>query len=326
MSRPLRIEFPGAVYHVMNRGLNRNSIFLENKDYELFGETLGQACRLFNVELYAYCLMPNHYHLLVSTPLGNISRFMRHLNGVYTQRFNRKYQCDGPLFRGRFKSILVQEDSYLLQVVRYIHKNPVKAKIVDRLNRFKWSSHNSYLGMKGLNCGLDTGFVLLHFSGTRKLAVERYKHFMAEPDDESTEKFYASKKQGSILGSAEFIETIKKNYLLDSPDIEVQEKRKICGEGLIQNIKQEVCRTFGVDEQELLHGRRGIRNIPRQAALLLSKELSGLTLAEIGPHFGLTSYRTVGTHCFRFQEQMDANKTLRSKYTTLRKTCSQERT
>jgi putative transposase len=101
---------------------------LSKKDYDLFLTTLQEACNLFQVTVYAYCLMPNHYHLLVCTPSANLSRFMRHLNGVYTQRFNREHKRDGPLFRGRFKSILVQEDSYLIEVVRYIHKNPLKAK------------------------------------------------------------------------------------------------------------------------------------------------------------------------------------------------------
>ncbi|GJL78321.1 MAG: hypothetical protein NPINA01_13100 [Nitrospinaceae bacterium] len=177
----------------MNRGLNRTLIFSDKKDYETFLSTLEEGCRLFNVNLYAYCLMPNHYHLLIRTPSGNLSRFMRHLNGVYTQRYNREHRRDGPLYRGRFKSILVQDDAYFIEVVRYIHKNPVKAKMVDRLSGFNWSSHKSYMGKKDSILGLNTDFALSYFSRKKKTAVERYKSFMSE------------KGKGSSLDLGQFV-------------------------------------------------------------------------------------------------------------------------
>lgn len=325
MSRPLRIVYEGAVYHVMNRGLNQNLIFLEQKDYEVFLSTLDEGCRLFNVTVYAYCLMPNHYHLLICTPSGNISRFMRHLNGVYTQRFNRDHHRDGPLFRGRFRGILVQEDSYLIEVVRYIHKNPVEAKLVDRLSRFNWSSHMAYVGRKESLAGLNTNFVLKFFSGKRKAAIELYQHFMAEMENETIEKFYASNKQGSILGDPDFVERIKEKYILNDPcpDIEIKEGVKIRGEGVIRKVKKAICRVFKVEEASLLKGRRGTSNIARQAALALSKELSGMKLSEIGPHFGYTSSRTVGAHCLNFQEKLMSDKALRKQYIILKKTYGQ---
>jgi len=128
MSRPLRIEYSGAWYHVMNRGRRREKIYYDKKDYEQFLKVLEETSSLFSVEIHAYTLMPNHYHLLIRTPKGNLSRGMRHINGVYTQRFNNKYKIDGSLFRGRYKSILVEEESYLLELVRYIHRNAYKAK------------------------------------------------------------------------------------------------------------------------------------------------------------------------------------------------------
>lgn len=325
MSRPLRIEYPGAVYHVMNRGLNQNLIFLDRKDYEIFLATLEEGCRLFDVVVYAYCLMPNHYHLLIRTPSGNLSRFMRHLNGVYTQRFNREHGRDGPLYRGRFKGILVQEDSYLIEVVRYIHKNPVKAKLVERLSQFKWSSHKSYTGEKSPMPGLDASFVLQYFSRNRGKAVELYRRFMSEMPGEEIEEFYASKKQGSILGDGDFLEHIKEKYLLSDPlpNIEIKEKANIRGEKFIKRIKKDVCRLFGVKENELLKGKRGTDNIARQSALALSKELSGMKLSEIGHHFGYTSYRTVGAHCLNFQEKLMTDKSLRKKITALKTTYRQ---
>ena len=132
MARPLRIEYPGAWYHVMNRGVDRQPIFLHDAHRESFLSLLSDISRSYQVEIHAYCLMNNHYHLLVRTPLGNISRAMRHLNGVYTQRFNSMEKRDGSLFRGRFKAILVEADEYLLRLSRYIHLNPVAAKLVKR--------------------------------------------------------------------------------------------------------------------------------------------------------------------------------------------------
>ena len=326
MSRPLRIEYPGAVYHVMNRGLNQNRIFLEKKDYETFLVTLEEGCRLFDVSVYAYCLMPNHYHLLVCTPSGNLSRFMRHLNGVYTQRFNREHDRDGPLYRGRFKAILVQEDSYLIEVVRYIHMNPVKAKIVERLSQFKWSSHQTYIGKKSPEKGLDIDTVLRYFSSKRKLAVEQYKRFMNGKESDEIKGFYGSKKQAGILGDAHFIEWVKEKFILDDPDIEILEKRRIQGERVVNIVKREIRQKFKIDEAYFYQGKRGTANNARSMALLLSKELSGLKLSELGVHFDFANYRTVGTHCWRFSEKLKKDKRMRKIYSSLMKLCSQEKT
>ena len=142
MVRPLRIEYPGAWYHVMNRGRPGESVFTGGKDYEAF---LQESAEMFDLKVAAYCLMSNHYHLLVQTPTGNLSRVMRHINGVYTQRYNRRHKSDGLLFRGRYKSILVEEDSYLLELLRYIHKNPVRAQICKSVDDYPWTSHNGYI-------------------------------------------------------------------------------------------------------------------------------------------------------------------------------------
>ncbi len=145
MSRPLRIEYPGAWYHAMNRGRRSELIFDDKKDYQAFIDLLNETSEMWQLRISAYCLMPSHYHLLVQTPDANLSRAMRHLNGVYTQRYNRRHGRDGPLFRGRYKAILVSADSYLLQLVRYIHRNPMKAGFSDSLGGYLWTSHKAYL-------------------------------------------------------------------------------------------------------------------------------------------------------------------------------------
>ncbi len=133
MSRPLRIEYPGAWYHIMNRGRRGSDIFEEEEERKIFLILLKESTKLWNVHISAYCLMNNHYHILAKTPQANLSRIMRHLNGVYTQRFNRFHGYDGQLFRGRFKSILIEDDNYLLELVRYIHRNPLRARVIDNL-------------------------------------------------------------------------------------------------------------------------------------------------------------------------------------------------
>ena len=130
MSRPLRIEYLDVWYHVMNRGRRGESVFRKKEDYLAFIELLRETVDMWNLREGAYCLMPGHYHLLIQTPDANLSRCMRHVNGVYTQRFNRNHVLDGQLFRGRYKAILVEGDSYLLELLRYVHRNPLEAGLV----------------------------------------------------------------------------------------------------------------------------------------------------------------------------------------------------
>lgn len=328
MSRPLRIEYPGAWYHVMNRGRNRGLIYSCREDYLLFLETIGEACRLYNVSLSSYCLMSNHYHLLVQTPEGNLSRFMRHLNGVYTQRYNRKHKKDSSLFRGRYKGILIQEDPYLLQVMKYIHFNPMKAKIAAKVEDYEWCSHRYFLGNKGRPGWLDTDYVLAFFSKRRRAAVESYKAFMALEMDHELRRFYSRRNQGSIFGDASFLEKIKEDYIYGDPSLENEnrEKRKIRGEGKICLINYEVCKSFGINKEGLFETRRGKKNVPRLMALSLARELTGLSLRELAWEYQAKNYRTVATSCYRFRQDLKNDKKIARRYAILRGRCSQEKT
>ena len=140
MSRPLRLEFSGALYHVTSRGNEKKPIFVDDVDFKIFLSLMAEVCQRFNWVIHSYCLMTNHYHLIVETPDGNLSRGMRHLNGVYTQRFNSKHKRVGHLFQGRYKAILVDKDSYLLELCRYVVLNPVRAKMVEAPGNWQWSS------------------------------------------------------------------------------------------------------------------------------------------------------------------------------------------
>src|SRR3990170_8349518 len=163
MARPLRIEFEGAFYHITSRGNLRDRIFFDDKDRETFLEILRRTKERYGYLLHAYALMGNHYHLLIETPKANISQIMQNINTSYTVYVNRKYQRSGHLFQGRFKGIIVDKDEYLIALSRYIHLNPVRAKIVQKLEDYKWTSYKAFIGI-GKNALVDTTDTLSYFS------------------------------------------------------------------------------------------------------------------------------------------------------------------
>lgn len=177
MTRPLRIEFKGAVYHITSRGNARQAIFLDEKDFANFLGVLCSVVKKYHFILHTYCLMNNHYHLLIETPEGNLSKGMRQLNGLYTQRFNRKHQRVGHLFQGRYKAILVDKDNYLLELCRYVVLNPIRAKIVKDPKDWKWSSYQATAGYRGIPC-LTTDWILSQF-GNKQKAFRQYLTFVS---------------------------------------------------------------------------------------------------------------------------------------------------
>jgi REP element-mobilizing transposase RayT len=181
MSRPLRLEFPGAIYHVTARGDRREAIFEDDADRKELLDVLGQALERFDAECLAYCLMPNHYHFVIETGRANLSRLMRHVNGVYTQRSNRRHGKVGHLFQGRFKAIVVDRDSYLLEVCRYVELNPVRARLARRPRDWTWSSYRAHVGLVQPPAWLDSsGRLLGQFAATQAARRRRYAQFVAQ--------------------------------------------------------------------------------------------------------------------------------------------------
>lgn len=206
MARPLRVEFPGAIYHVTARGDRREPIYFESGDFREFLELLGRVCERFHCVVYAYCLMTNHYHLLVETVDGNLSRGMRQLNGVYSQRFNRKHGLVGHLFQGRYHPILVQKEDYLLELARYVVLNPVRAGLVDRPEGWVWSSFAATIGKRPSPCWLEADWLLAQFGETRRQAVNRYRRFVAAGVDASDP--FENVRHQLYLGDESFAERI----------------------------------------------------------------------------------------------------------------------
>jgi REP element-mobilizing transposase RayT len=180
MARPLRIEFPGAFYHVTARGNRQAAIYNDDHDYETFLSIVAQIIEHDNWLCYAYCLMPNHYHLVIETPDGNLAKGMRQLNGVYTQTTNRRYGQVGHLFQGRYKAILVDADAHLLEVSRYVVLNPVRAGMVESPEAWPWSSYHTTVGQAKRPAWLSVDNLLSLFAKTRSVARRRYAQFIMD--------------------------------------------------------------------------------------------------------------------------------------------------
>lgn len=207
MARPLRLEFPGALYHITSRGNARADIYLDDDDRWLFLDVLAEVIGRFGWVCHAYCLMGNHYHLLIETPDANLSLGMRQLNGVYTQRFNRRHGRVGHVFQGRFKAILVERDSYLLELARYIVLNPLRAKMVRSLAHYPWSSYAATMGATPCPDWLFTDWVLAQFAKTRAVAQRRYAAFVAEGKNQPSP--WLELKGQVVLGSEAFVERMR---------------------------------------------------------------------------------------------------------------------
>jgi REP element-mobilizing transposase RayT len=206
MARPLRIEYPGAVYHVTSRGNEKKPVFKDDADRENFLNALQHVNKRYNWICHAYCLMTNHYHLLIETPDGNLSLGMRQLNGVYTQLFNKWHGRTGHLFQGRYKAILIQKDSHLLEVCRYVVLNPVRAKMVERPENWKWSSYLATAGKSKPHPSLTTDWVLGQFNRKRGKAEQEYRQFVHWGIGQKT--IWTEVRGQSLLGQDTFMDKL----------------------------------------------------------------------------------------------------------------------
>jgi len=313
MARPLRIEYANAWYHILNRGRRGELIFADSYDYIGFIDLLIDTSEQWNLRVAAYCLMPNHYHILVQTPDANISRCIRHIDGVYTQRFNRRYECDGALFRGRYKSILVEADSYLLTLVRYIHRNPIKAGLSDRPGGYKWSSHKGYLSRAEKWKWLHKNFVLSMLSKNKGEQVTSYRQFISAEDDELDDisKVLERKKWPSIIGTASFIDKVKGRFFPEKANDEVPQSRELAPTPA--QIKMAVCRHYRINNDELLVSKRGVSNEPRNVAIYLTRRLRGDSLNQIGEQFQIRKYSSVSSVIERLKIVMAEDSKLRNR-------------
>jgi REP element-mobilizing transposase RayT len=265
MARPLRIELPGALYHVTSRGDGREDIFLAPGDRRLLLDVLAGVRERFNWVIHAYCLMTNHYHLLVETPDGNLARGMRELNGVYTQRFNRVHGRVGHVFQGRYKAILVQKDAYLLELARYVVLNPVRAGLVRAAKDYPWSSYRAMTHQAATPPWLETRVILAAFGEQEEDAVAGYRRFVAEGKGQPSP--WEQLKRQVFLGSEDFVDAMQ---------------RAVSGPRDLREVPQAKPRPKALSLDEYARTQAD-----RDAAICAAYASGGYTLREIGDHFGL---------------------------------------
>lgn len=213
MSRPLRLSFPGAIYHLTSRGNARAAIYLDDDDKQHFLDLLANYVDKFNWICHAYCLMDNHYHLLIETPDANLQVGMRQLNGVYTQQFNRRRGRVGHVFQGRYKAILVDKESYLLELCRYIVLNPIRAAMVAQPEQYLWSSYPVTMGTNRESSCVSSDWILSQFSSRKSTARKRYQQFVLEGIGQPSS--WNQLKGQVLLGSEKFIESLRP-YIQDA--------------------------------------------------------------------------------------------------------------
>ncbi len=290
MTRPLRIEFPGAWYHVMNRGLARTRVFRRRRDYLEFLQLLNDAWARWGVEIHAYCLMPNHYHLLARTPEPNLGRVMRHINGLYTQTYNRARNRDGPIFRGRYKAVLVQAEVYWTWLSRYVHRNPLEAGLVENLDDYSWSSFGNYVRKnEEIPDWLYTGRVLENFRSRRA-----YRGFVERSEaDGDPEPDYGKAGLPAILGDKAFRAEVGQSVEVD-PEIPAIDRLNPRPD--FDSILAATADYYGISRKFLLQSTRGrgVQSPARSLAMYICQEKGDMRLAEIARKFGLSGYASAG--------------------------------
>jgi putative transposase len=282
MARQLRIEFPGAFYHITVRGNEKKRIFLTDRDREKFLEYLNSACRRFRGQILVYCCMENHFHLFLHTPLGNLSSIMHFINTAYTAYFNKKHERSGHLFQGRHKAILVDADEYAQVLSGYIHLNPVRAEIVQLPEQYEWLSYREYMGLRKTPVWLHPEFVLGYFGKTKDMAREEYAAFVRSILVKRIKSPLESARHSDILGNDLFIDRIKKNYAGDlRADREVPALKALRSdlykETSLDEIMTEIEEAFGKQSESL-----------KKVGVYFIHKYSEKKLREIGLIFGLS--------------------------------------
>ncbi len=315
MARPLRIEYPGAFYHVVNRGQRQEPIVLDRADRIRFLSDVERMAGQFHVLIHSYCLMTNHYHLLLETPEGNLSRAVQWLNVSYATHYNRRHQCVGHVFQGRFKALLVEATTYLEALSRYIHLNPVRAGLASPAWDYEWSSCRCFVGIAAAPPWLEIHRILGGFSSTQKTAQRRYAAYLAEanvsnPCDEAV--------AGSVLGTKPFLRWVEDTFLsARQANPEIPGLKRVKPVPSVEAIVRAVAEAQQVSGEQIL-ARGHQQNPARDIAMYLCRELSGQSCRELGRRFGGISGAAITMRHQGLERQMRDNRSLRQTVARLR--------
>lgn len=274
MARPLRLEYAGALYHLTARGNARADIFVDDNDRRRFLELLGQEITQQGWRCYAYCLMNNHYHLLIETPAPNLVAGMRRFNGVYTQNFNHRHKRVGHVFQGRYKSIVVDKDSYCLELCRYIVLNPVRARMVKQVQHWAWSSYCATVGQVTAPAWLDTDWVLEQFGS--RIPKAAYKRFVAQGLSQASP--WEDLKGQIWLGSSTFLNSME-SLAQTAPMANVPQRQRHPAHPTANAVTAQVLSAYRIKDEKALRTREHQEAF--QAWVYLLRRAANLPLQEV---------------------------------------------
>lgn len=295
MARALRILYAGAFYHVFSRGNDRQPIFHNAADRTKFLLILAEACQTFHTRIHAYCLMPNHYHLFMETVEPTLSAAMRHVNGVYTQWFNAQHHRVGHLLQGRFKAILVDRETYGLELSRYIHLNPFHARLTAQPESYLWSGARYLLGHAKAPTWFETDWTLGQFGRRRRQAQGAYRRFLEEGKRQADDVLQRSR--GGMLGSEAFQEQVRQRVARLKADPELPDLQMLTRRPSAQTILEKVAGYYR-QPLEAIRRRHGRDNEARCTAIYLVRRLTGISHRQTAEHFGGIGYTAV-SQCIR---------------------------
>lgn len=296
MSRPWRIEYEGALYHLLSRGNERRDIFEDQKDRDIFLNTVGEFSERFDIHVFAFVLMDNHYHLLVRTRHANLKKAMHWFGTTYTQRFNRRHFRNGHLFQGRYKSIIVENDAYMLQLSYYIHRNPLRGGIVKRLADYRWSSYLSYAYGRKAPEWLSMDLILSQFE-----SKDRHEHYREKVQKYAKEekRLWEDLRHGLFLGSKRFVEKIRKQHLPSETESAIPQQTQLTKPSDPVSILRSVEKVLQCDFQHFVQAGRisGPEKDKRDLMIYLLWKTGGFSNDQIGRLFGI-SYSAI-SHAVR---------------------------
>ncbi len=304
MGRTIRIEYPGALYHVTSRGNERKKIYYDEYDYLKFLSILNDYYERFGILIYCFVLMGNHYHLIMETPYGELQKIMHGINSAYTGHFNRRHQRIGHLFQGRYQALLVDKDSYLLQLSRYIHLNPVRAGIVEKPEDFRWSSYQGFMGKERKEKWVNYDAVLSLLSNNEENARQLYLKYVHEMPAQKIESPLKDTYAQLVLGGEEFIEKIE-NIIEGKIPLSDSSYHMIIPEEIVNKVA-EVMDTEVISIVSLA----GKDNPGRKVAIYLMKRFTSLSNNEIGKIFEGMNPSTVSQVYSRFRKELSGNEKL----------------
>lgn len=301
MARPLRIEYEGALYHVTSRGNEKRKVFFSRKDYEKFKEYLANAIEKFGFVLHGYVLMTNHYHLIIETPEKNLSKIMHYVNSSYTTYTNVKRKRNGHLFQGRFKAIVVDRDSYLLELSRYLHLNPVRANMAEKPEDYPYSSYGCFAASTGDKL-VTTRTILEMISSNPAMAREKYISFVESAMGEEIESPFKKVYGGIILGNVNFVKGVLGK--IEDDQLEKEEtsnRRSLRASRLPEEVISAICTHYGIAPEEISSvGKSDVRKI----CLYLLKKHTSAANREIGEVLGGMGATAVAKAYQRFTDDL----------------------